>query len=283
MLADQDALGHLERIEAQWPPAFVADGADFQVLEAGFGGQSAVVVGVGVDRLDDQERYPVVQPQLPQVSIAVVVLPLPVLPARSACLVRLRTGSVMSRSDPAIWPIRIDGPAPWKASACPKCPRRTRNPGTVPSTAMGSRNAQLASRASPMTLSSLSCGSGGSGRAQISGRPGSSAKSSVARFCSARRRCSALRRPHLVGGHGAFPFQVAAAARVGRGDSGRDHLHDARRQAGGRRHLDPQREGLLAEAAGEVTEGALGVDRERVRSQFLAAEVKAALLLILAG
>ena len=114
--------------------------------------------------------------------MAVVVLPLPVLPASSACLVRLCTGSMTGRLEPATWPSLMAGPAARTASEWPNCPRRTRNPGTVPSTAIGSRNTQLASRASPMTLSSCSCGSGGSGRAQISWRPGSSPKSMAARL-----------------------------------------------------------------------------------------------------
>ncbi len=121
-----------------------------------------------------------------------VVLPLPVDPAISACLVSDRSGTAMSLLVPETLPSRMTCPVAWYASACPNWPRRTRNPGTMPSTAIGKRNAQPASRASPSTLSIASCGSGGSWRPQISGRPVSIPKLMTLRLYSASRRSATL-------------------------------------------------------------------------------------------
>ncbi len=91
-----------------------------------------------------------------------VVLPLPDDPAISACLVSDRSGTATSLLVPDALPSRMTCPVNWYAAAAPNRPRRTGKPGTVPSTAIGKRNAQLASRASPSTPSIASCGSGGS-------------------------------------------------------------------------------------------------------------------------
>ena len=91
------------------------------------------------------------------------------------------------------------------------------------------------------------------------------------------------RPPHLIGGHRAVPLQGVAPARVRRRYRRRHRFHDARRQPPGRRHLDTKRERLLAQAAGEITKRALRLHRERVRGEFLAAEIQAAFLLILPG
>ena len=110
------------------------------------------------------------------------------------------------REEPEMWPIVMLGPMTRTASAWPNWPRRTRKPGTVPSTATGSRNAQFASRASPSTLSIESWGSGGSGRPQISARPGSRPKSIVAQVV--RRRAAGARPwrpPYLVRGDARGP------------------------------------------------------------------------------
>ncbi|GAA3055306.1 hypothetical protein GCM10020000_41970 [Streptomyces olivoverticillatus] len=62
--ADPDPGRHLEGVQPERCRGLVADGEDEQVLEAGAGGQPAIVVELGVHRLQHQERHLVVAPEL---------------------------------------------------------------------------------------------------------------------------------------------------------------------------------------------------------------------------
>ena len=178
-----------------------------------------------------------------RISIAVVVLPLPAIPAISACLVSDRSGTAMSLLVPGALPSRMTCPVNWYAAACAEQAAPHPEPGHgavdrdreaeraagVPRVAEHAKHRQLRVRR-VLTAPDL--------------RPPGQHREvdDVEVVLGQPPLGDAGRAPHLAGGG---PLVLEEAAGLRGGDGVGDGLDDAWRQLPGRGHLDPQRERLL--------------------------------------